>query len=116
MVEDYQIDAWLGGVATELDAEQRAEFGRIVRAYEAIQASRREETAVRSEQDDAAWTAAFEHVIGTLDVGSRGRAYRNAQHAAYAGAVIAVLTGMSELEAARRSTIPRMTLRKALGK
>lgn len=116
MIQDREIDAWIGGAADELSAEQREEFGRLVRAYDAIQSDRTQGDAGRSERDHAAWTAAYEHVTGTLDIDARGRAYRDSQHAAYASAVIGVLAGMSELEAARRSTIPRMTLRDALGK
>jgi hypothetical protein len=116
MLSDHQIDARLGAAAYRLSAEQREEFRRLVRAYEAIQVARRRDPADRTEDDAAAWTAAFEHVTGTLDVEARGRAYRDSQRAAYAGAVIAAVAGMSELEASRRSTIPRMTLRKALGK
>lgn len=116
MLPDRQIDARLGDAGNELSELQREEFRRLVRAYEAIQVARRRDPPDRTEDDAAAWTAAYEHVTGTLDVAARGRAYRDSQRAAYAGAVIATLAGMSELEASRQSTIPRMTLRKALGK
>lgn len=114
MIQDHEIDAWLGD-ETGLTAEQREEFGRLVRAYDAAQVGREGERA-DTDEDTAAWYAALDQATGTLDVAARGQAYRDARDAAYAGAVIAVLAGMPEAEAARRATLPRGTLRKALGK
>lgn len=115
MIQDHEIDAWLGNEAG-LTPEQRDEFARLVRAYDAIQTGREGERADYADEDAAAWMAALDQATGTLDVEARGRAYRTARDDAYAGAVIAVLGGMPEAEAARQATLPRGTLRKALGK
>jgi len=115
MIQDHEIDAWLGTEAG-LSPEQRDEFARLVRAYDAMQAGRDGERADYADEDNAAWMAALDQATGTLDIEARGRAYRAAQDEAYAGAVIAVLAGVPEAEAARQATLPRGTLRKALGK
>lgn len=116
MIEDHVISAWLGPALTDLTADQVAEFTRLVRAYEQTTTARTGEPADYAEEDSAAWVAALEHVEGALDVAARGRAYRTAQDNAYAGAVIAALAGVSEVQAAADATITRATLRKALGK
>lgn len=115
-VQEYELDGWLNEAAGEMTEEQRAEFGRLVRAYDATQAGRGGERADWFEQDSAAVLAAFEQAVGELDVTARGRAYREARTAAYAGAVIAVLAGKSEVQAAQEATISRNTLRKTLRK
>lgn len=116
--QDHESTGWLSvAVAEELDEAQRAEFLRLVAAYDATQAGRRfGDAADYASQDRAAWAAAFEYVTGGLDVIARGRAYREAQDAAYAGAVIAALAGVSEVQAAKDATITRVTLRRLLGK
>lgn len=116
MIADHRISGWLGVALQELDENQRAEFSRLLVAYEATQEGRTGEPADHADQDDAARRAIFEQVTGELDVAARGRAYRKARADAYAGAVIATLAGMSEVQAAREATLPRLTLRKALGK
>lgn len=113
---DLFLDGWLGDAAEEMTQDQRAEFGRLVRAYTQTQEGRGGEPADWAEQDNQAWIAAYEHAVGELNVSARGRAYRSAREAAYAGAVIAVLAGMSEVQAAQEATISRGTLRRALGK
>lgn len=115
-IQDHEIDGWLGTARDELTAEQRTEFARIVRAYHATTTGRPGEREDYAEQDEAAMRAALEQVEGTLDVAQLGREYRGAQTRAYAGAMIATLAGMSEVEAAQAATISRATLRKALGK
>lgn len=111
-----EIDGWLGTAAERMTEDERAEFGRLVRAYRASQEGRTGDDADYADQDAAAWHAAFLHAVGELDLAARGRAYRHARDAAYAGAVIAVLAGMSEVQAAQEATISRGTLRRALGK
>lgn len=113
---DLFLTGWLGVAAEEMTDEQRAEFGRLVRAYTATQDGREGEDADYAEEDNAAWVAAYEQAVGELDVAGRGRAYREAQRAAYAGAVIAALAGTSEVQAARDATIQRRTLRRLLRK
>lgn len=114
-VQDHELDAWLDG-ALELTEEQRAEFGRLVRAYEATQVGRAGEDADYAEEDNAAWTAALMHACGWNDVAARGRAYREAQRGLYASAMIASLAGGSEVQVARDATISRNTLRQLLRK
>lgn len=117
IVQDDEIDAWLGGPGVnDLTPAQQEEFARLVRAYHATTLDRVGEAADYAEEDEAAWIAALEHVTTGLDVAEAGRAYRSAQTRAYAAAVVAVLAGTSEVEAARAATISRATLRKALGK
>lgn len=116
MIQDHEIDGWLGTARTELTDDQYTEFSRLVRAYHDTQANRPGEREDYAEQDEAAWGAAFEQVEGMLDVAQAGAEYRGAQTRAYAAAVIATLAGMSEVEAAQAARISRPTLRKALGK
>jgi hypothetical protein len=117
MIQDHEIDAWLGDARGDLTDEQWETFASLVRDYERQIAQGREgEAADFWEEDSAAWVAALEQVEGRLDVAARGRAYRDAKDAAYAGAIIATLAGMSEVQAADDATITRATLRKALGK
>lgn len=113
---DLFLTGWLGVAAEEMTDEQRAEFGRLVRAYTATQAGREGEDADYAEEDNAAWVAAYEQAVGELDVAAHGRAYREAQRAAHASAVIAALAGTSEVRAARDATISRNTLRQLLRK
>lgn len=114
MIQDHEINAWLGDV--ELTDEQRDEFATLVRAYAETQAGRDGEPDDYRDEDTAAWVAALEAVEGKLQVSARGRAYREAKTAAYAGAIIAVLDGTSEVQAAAQATITRRTLRQLLGK
>ena len=114
MIQDNEIDAWLGDAA--LTPDQRAEFGRLVREYAHTVGHWTGDAADYADEDQAAWVAALESVTGQLDVAARGREYRTARDRAYAGAVIAVLAGMSEVQAAREATITRRTLRRAMGK
>jgi hypothetical protein len=116
MIQDHEIAAWLGPAAAELDEDQRDEFARLVRAYAETTTGRQGEPADYADEDTAAWIAALEQVEGTLDVAARGRAYRGAKDQAYAGAIIAALAGVSEVQAARDATITRRTLRQLLGK
>jgi len=109
-----EITDWLRDA--DLTTSQRAEFAQLVRAYDALHPERQGSAADWADEDTAAWVAALEQVQGHLDVARRGRAYRDAREAAYAGAVVAVLGGMSEVQAAEQAGIARMTLRKALGK
>lgn len=116
-VQEHELTAWLGPVAEHMTEDQRAEFGRLVRAYTQTQAGREGEPADFAEEDNAAWTAAYQQAIGNLDVAARGRAYREAKQAAYAAAVIAALAGeISERQAAREATITQRTLRQLLRK
>jgi hypothetical protein len=116
MIQDHEIDAWLGN--SDLSPDQRARFSDIVRAYDGQIASKRDgERADWAEDDTAAAIAALELVQGDLDLQARGRAYREAQTAAYMGAVIAHVSGdMHEHIAAEQVGISRGTLRRALGK
>ena len=114
MIQDHEIDAWLGD--EQISPEQRDEFARLVRAYDATQTGRPDERDDYADEVAAAWMAALDQATGMLDVEARGQAYRDARDDAYASAVIAVLAGMPEAEAARQATLPRGTLRKALGK
>jgi DNA-binding phage protein len=116
MIQDHEIDSWLGDVVNELDADQLDEFQRLVRAYHETQDGRPGEPADYFDEDEAAWRAALEQVEGTLDVEQAGREYHGAKRRAYAAAIIATLAGMSEVEAARAAGISRPTLRKALRK
>jgi hypothetical protein len=120
-IQDHGLDAWLGSAREDMTEEQRAEFGRLVRAYTQTQAGREGEPADwadrPTDQDRAAWVAAYEQATGVLDVAARGRAYREAKTAAYAGAMIASLAGqISERQAAREATITQRTLRQLLRK
>lgn len=115
-VQGYELDGWLGDVAEEMTDEQRTEFGRLVAAYDATQEGRDGERADWFEQDSAVIVAAFEQAVGELDLPARGRAYREAQHAAHAGAIVAALAGTSEVRASRDATIQRRTLRRLLRK
>lgn len=112
VVQDAEINRRLGSAASKLTPEERAALRRLLHDYQATQKGR----ASTPEEDAAAWAAMFEHVTGELDLPARGRAYREAQAAAYAGAIVATLAGMSEVRAARESTLTRRTLRLALGK
>lgn len=58
MIFDHELDEWLGPVS--LPPEQRAEFGRLVREYDATQHETDREYVDCSEQDEAAWIAAYE--------------------------------------------------------
>lgn len=118
MIQDRDIDAWLGDARGDLTDEQVAEFAAIVRRYEGEIATRRAgERADWAEEDTAAWVAALEHVEGRLDLTGRGRAYREAKTAAYMGAVVTVLAGAaSEVQAASDAAMSRPTLRRTLGK
>ena len=115
-IEDHEIDGWLGEAASQLTAAERAELGRLLSAYHATQEGRDGDAAEHAELDNAARTAIFDQVMGELDVAARGRAYRAAQRAAYAGAIVATLAGMSEVQAAREATLTRRTLRLSMGK
>lgn len=115
-IQDHEIDGWLGHVIDDLDAEQLDEFRRLIRAYHATKAGRPGEREDYFDEDEAARAAALDQVQGVLDVAQAGREYRGARTRAYAAAVIATLSGMSEVEAAQAATISRATLRKALGK
>lgn len=121
MIQDHEIDAWLGPV--ELTEEQRDEFTRLVRAHDADVVAKRRQRVGEDydaqdyrEEDTAAWVAALEIAEGTFDLAARGSAYVAARDAAYQGAVMATLAGISEVEAARSAAISRPTLRKALEK
>lgn len=116
MLQNHEVDAWLSSAGADLTDDQRAEFARIVRAWDALHADRDGEAADYADQDDAAYMAALERVLGVLDLDRRGRAFRDAKRDAYAGAAIAVIGGMREVDAAAASTLGRMTVRKALGK
>lgn len=115
-IQEHGLDVWLSARRPITD-EQRAEFGRLVRAYHATQEGREGEPADFAEQDHAAQVAAYEQATGELDVAGRGAAYRQAKTRAYAGAMIASLAGqISEREAARQATITQRTLRQLLRK
>jgi hypothetical protein len=60
MIQDYEINAWLGPAADDLTPEQRAEFCRLVRAHDDSQRDRDHEFFDYSDDDDAAWVAAYE--------------------------------------------------------
>jgi len=113
---DLFLDAWLGDALQDMNEAQRAEFGRLVRAYTATQTGREGEDAKYHEEDNAAWVAAYQQAMGLLDVAARGRAYRHAQTAANIGAMISALAGTSEVQASRDATITRTKLRQLLGK
>lgn len=115
-VQDHELDAWLDVAAEDMTPAQRAEFGRLVRAYHATQVGRDGQDADWFEQDNAVRNAALNQALGELDVAALGRAYRQARTDAHAGAVIAALAGTSEVQAARDATIQRRTLRRLLRK
>ncbi|WP_125776184.1 hypothetical protein [Antribacter gilvus] len=107
MAEDRAINAWLTSTGVDLTAAQRERFADGVNAYELTASGRGEAGPGRCDgATAAAWVSAFEVVRGEMDLNARGRAYRAAQDAAHVGAVIAVLAGMSEAEAAGRGPQP----------
>lgn len=110
---------WLGPAADELSDEQRERFE--IEATEAI--ARIGDDPDLQEERDAALSAIVQYLLGETDIDAAGehraetqRAARLASIAAQQVARLAVLDGMSEVEAARRAQLDRMTVRRALGK
>lgn len=114
MATDQQIDEWLEG--HELDTDQRERFVRLFAAYEEAVSERPGPRADYIDDDLAAVTAVIEIVTGRFDLEERGRQYLVAKRAAYIGAMLASLDGMSEVRASSLAAITRPKLRKALGK
>lgn len=114
MIQDHEIDAWLGD--TELEVDQWAHFARLVRAYDDLTADRDGDRADYAEEDSAAWVAAFEIATDGFDLAARGAALREARDAARQGAIVSILDGGSEQGAALATGISRPWIRKALGK
>lgn len=116
-IEMHVIDAWLGTDRADLTDDQYDDFVSLVQQYAEL---RYNISGGQIDDDDAAenraaWIAAYELATGTFDLEARGRNYRAAQDAAYMGAVMATLSGVSQIDAARRATISRSTLRTRLG-
>ncbi|WP_125776138.1 hypothetical protein [Antribacter gilvus] len=117
MAEKRAIEAWLASTGAEFTVGQREQFAQLVNAYELTAAGRGEVgPGDRAGAAAATWVCAYEVVRGELDLNARGRTYRAARDAAYVGAVIAVLAGMPQAEAALRSTVSSATLHEALGR
>jgi len=116
MIHETDITAWLGDA--ELTDEQREQFTTLVNTYATeVQAKRpQHEPGDYADDDQAAWIAAYEIATGTFNLHARGRAMIQAKTDAYQGAIMAALSGTSEVQAAQDAAINRMTLRKLLGK
>lgn len=111
--------AWLGPAADELTDEQRERF--LAEAEEAT--ARIGDDPDLAAEREAAWSAIVAYLLGDLTIEQAGRerlrtveAERHASLAAQQIARLAVQDGMPEAEAARRSGLTRMTVRRALGK
>ena len=111
MIQDYEITAWLGIAANDLTQEQRAEFDATIRAWD------REHPNADPEESAAAWIAALDVAMGSLDLESLAADDRKAQAAALEAraklrqGVLAALAGMTEMEICRRTGITRPTIR-----
>jgi hypothetical protein len=119
MSTDTDWTTWLGPAADELTDEQRERF-----EDEAAETIDRigDDPDLQAERD-AALTALVQYLLGEVDVdevGAERARLRAAERAAYLAAQqvarLAVLDGMPEAEAARRSGVDRMVVRKLLGK
>lgn len=117
------LTAWLGDAADDLTPEQRTHLEALIDAYQRTIIERRPGygTDDYDERDyfdetEAAWIAALDRVRDEFDLAARGRTYLSARTHAQQGAIIAVLDGVSEAEAARDAVVSRPTLRKMLGK
>lgn len=120
-MSDTEIDwtAWLGPAAEELTDEQRTRFE--AEAAETI--ARIGDDPDLQAEHDAALSALAQYLLGETTIDEVGHVrQRSADAARYAllaakqVARLAVLDGMSEVEAARRAGLDRMTVRKLLGK
>lgn len=111
--------AWLGPAAEELTTEQRERFeAEAQAAVERIG----DDPDLLAERE-AVLSATVQYLLGETDVDEAGRrrvatrvAEREASLVAQQVARLAVQDGMDEVEAARRVSLNRMTVRKALGK
>ncbi len=112
------LTAWLGPALDDLTPGQvdrvRAEAARIHDRYP---------DPDEQPERDAALSATVQYLLGETNLDDAGRALgaaRRAQSLAMAAAqqvaAMAAGDGVSEVEAARRAAIDRMTLRKVLGK
>lgn len=108
----YELETWLGEARGELTDQQVEDILEAVNRHEGMPgySDKDDETA------EAVLTAIVQFTLGELDLAAAGRAYRRAKHTAEAYALGAVLAGMPEAQAARESTLDRMTVRKLLGK
>lgn len=118
MTTTHDLRTWLGPAAEQLTTEQQellaAEADRLAELW--------------PDEDDAdlrehVLSAVVQYMLGDLSVDEAGRqllearlAERRALAAACRVAAAAVAAGMSQVEAARRACVDRMTLRKTLGK
>ena len=114
---------WLGDAAGGLTPEQLDHFTTLVNRYDTEIVARRHdygtddyEPADYQEETDAAWVAALEIAEGGIDLALLGSRYDDARTRAQQAAIMAVLDGTSENEAATLTRYSRPTLRKALGK
>lgn len=117
-MQEYELDAWLGELRDELTDEQ---YDRLLSEARDIEA--RFPGRDQDEEQDAALAATLQWIQGdtslekAADALVRARAAeREASIHAQQVARLAVLDGMSEVEAARRAGLTRPTVRKALGK
>lgn len=111
-METYELDAYLGDFADQLDADQKTE---LIRISDNINARYGEDDPGRT----AAFTAAVAYMLGDTNTHDAARAYRSAQQVrdeALAAAIqVAHMSGLSESAAAAEIGINRRTVRRHLG-
>lgn len=114
----HETMAWLGDAAAEMSEEQIDRFHR-----ESAVIVARYPSEDYMEEQQVALTAALRYILGETDLDTAGREREATQAAAVTAFVsaqqvarMAVQDGMTEAEAARRGSLDRMTVRKALGK
>lgn len=105
----HELEAWLGPALDDMSTEQVDAMLAAVHAWEALPAH-------DPDDSDAVLSGILQHILGELDLAGLGQEYRRARLAVEAFTLGAVLAGKPEAEAARESTLDRMTVRRMLGK
>ena len=112
-------DAWLGPAADDMTPQQRKRFE--VEAQAAIE--RIGDDPDDQDDRDAALSAIVQYLLGDTTLDQAGAERERTQAAARAASIaaqtmarLAVQDGVSEVQAARRAGLTRMTVRRALGK
>ena len=117
MIQRYEVEAWLGPALDDMTAEQVDAFARMVEAI-----GDRYPGADEADVRELASSGALQVMLGASTLDELGRALAGARRvereamAMLTGAIIAASASQSESEVARRASVTRMTVRKALGK
>mgnify|MGYP006953623002 CR=1 FL=1 len=108
----HELEVRLGEVRDELTDTQVQDILGAVHHHQDLPGYDPTDTAANA----TVLTAIVQQSLGKLDLAATGQAYRRSRATAEAYALGAVLAGMPEAQAARESTLDRMTIRRMLGK